>query len=932
MPSETRVAGQLPFPEPKPKREPDAGVRPGRGRKGRVFLLDGTALAYRSHFALIRQPLTTSRGQNVSALYVFANTLFRLLEQEHPEFLAVAFDPPGKTFRHERFANYKATREKTPDELVAMLPAIRELVQGFAAPIVEVPGYEADDVIATLALEAAAAGHEVFIVTGDKDFLQIVSPRIRLYNILRPDKDVEIQGVEAAEKKFGVDPAHVVDVLALMGDSSDNVPGVAGIGPKTASELVSTYGSVEQIYENLDRIEKESVRNKLAADREKAFLSKELVTLDLKAPVAFDPTSFHYGGPDAAKLTPLFRSFEMDSLLKRISIDQSHDEHTYHVVDDREKWRALCAELEGAKELVFDTETTAIDPFRARLVGIALSLKPREAYYLPVNLDPPLFGGEPSDLERFLEVLGPIFADHAVKKRAQNAKYDLHVLERHGVTVNGIDFDTMIASYCVSPGEFQHNLDHLALKYLNFQKVPTSALIGTGKKQISMADVEVAKVGRYAGEDADITGRLVPILTKEMAAAHVTTLFETVEMPLIRVLADMERTGVAVDVVLLGEISRRFETRIDALTRRIHELSGTTFNINSPKQLGALLFEKLEIHKQFKGRRPRKTKTGYSTDASVLETFREHPIVNELLEYRTLVKLKGTYVDALPALVNAETGRIHTSFNQTVAATGRLSSSDPNLQNIPIRTEEGRQIRRAFVPATADHVLLSADYSQVELRLLAHLSNDENLVRAFHEGADVHRWTAGLIFGLPTEEVPSELRSRAKAINFGVIYGMGPQRLAQETGLSVKEASTFIDAYFKTFAGVKALIDQTLEDARQRGYVTTMLGRRRYIAELDSAHPRVAAAARNVAVNTPIQGTAADLIKVAMIRLHAALGERCLGAKMILQVHDELVLDVPKKELDEVRELVIDVMKNALELSVPLVVDVGVGANWLEAH
>ncbi|MFH0946354.1 MAG: DNA polymerase I [Planctomycetota bacterium] len=921
----------LPFPDSnRPGPSPDQ--RPGRSRKGRLFLLDGTALAYRSHFAMIRQPLLTSTGQNISALFVFANTLFRILESEHPDYLAVAFDPKGKTFRHEMYEPYKATREKTPDELVEIFPALRELVEAFAAPIVEVPGFEADDVIATLARAAAKAGNEVYIVTGDKDFLQIVSPRIQLYNILRADTDVTIQGEQAAREKFGVGPDRVVDVLALMGDSSDNVPGVAGIGPKTAAKLISEYGSLEELYDRLPDISKAGLREKLEQHRDMAFLSKRLVTLDLEAPVTFDETSFRYVGPDAEKLIPLFKRYEIHSLMRRVSVDQAHDDHHYHLVDNQETWREFLDLLASAKSFVFDTETTSVHAMIADLVGISISFREREAYYLPMNLEPPLFQNMGGDRAQFLKELRGPFADPAVKKRAQNAKYDLLVLERAGLAVDGIDFDTMIASYCVSPGEFRHNLDHLALKYLNFQKVPTSALLGTGRSQITMDHVDVAKVSDYAGEDVDITGRLIPLLEKEMEEAGVSELFRTVEMPLLRVLADMERRGVSLDLELLAAISTDLEHRIEELEAAIHELAGEQFNINSPRQLGPILFEKLEIHKQFGGKKPRRTKTGYSTDAGVLESLREHPLPEKILEYRALGKLKSTYVDALPELVHPETGRIHTSYNQTVAATGRLSSSDPNLQNIPIRTEEGKKIRRAFIPGRQSNSLLAADYSQVELRIMAHLSGDEQLCRAFRSGADVHRWTAGQIFGLKVDEVPPELRARAKTINFGVIYGMGPQRLAAQTALTVKEAAEFIEAYFKTFSGVKLFLDRTLEEAAARGYVTTLLGRRRYITELDSPHPRVAAAARNVAVNTPIQGSAADLIKVAMIRLHERLIKEVVAARMIMQVHDELVLEVPDGELEQVREIVVEVMTGALELSVPLVVDVGVGKNWLEAH
>jgi DNA polymerase I len=895
--------------------------RPGRARKGRVFLLDGTALAYRGHFALIRQPLTTSKGENVSALFLFATTLFRILEQEHPDYLAVAFDPKGDTFRHVAYAPYKATRDKTPDELVAMFPALRSLVEAFNLPILEIPGYEADDVIATVAIAAAAEGHEVFIVTGDKDFLQIVSPRIKLYNILKQNVDVEIEGEDAAAKKFGVTPDKVIDVLALMGDSSDNVPGVPGIGPKTATELIQKFGTVEALYDRL-------------AEVERAPLREKLVTFALDAPATFDAERFAYTGPDPEKLQPLLRNYEMTSLLQRVSVDPIHDEHHYRVVQDEKSFAAFVAELAAAREFAFDTETTGLDPLRAELVGISIAFREREAWYLPVNLDPQFSpGASPHrDRERFLAALRPKFADPSIGKRGQNSKYDCLVLRKYDVVVRGLDFDTMVASYCVSPGEMQHNLDHLALKYLNFKKTPTSALIGTGRDQTTMDKLPVDRVADYACEDADITRRLIPLLEKEMEATGVRKLFDEIEIPLVSVLEDMEATGVKLDVPLLADLSQEFAGRCATLQARIFELAGESFNINSPKQLGAILFDKLEVHKQLGMKPPRKTQTGWSTDASVLESIAKHPIAAQILAFRQLVKLKGTYVDALPALVNPTTGRVHTSYNQAVAATGRLSSSDPNLQNIPIRTEEGQKIRRAFIPGDADSVLLSADYSQIELRILAHLTGDENLTRAFREGQDIHRWTAGLIFGVKPDEVSGEMRSRAKAINFGVIYGMGAQRLGAETGMTMKEAQGFIDSYFVTFSGVKRYIDDTLAGARRDGFVTTLLGRRRYIAELDSEHPRVAAQARNIAINTPIQGTAADLIKIAMIRIHRTLAERKLATKMILQVHDELVFDVRRDELEIVKPLVKDTMEHAIESRVPLLVEMGVGANWLEAH
>ncbi len=927
-------SGTLPFRDRDPVAPAPAATAPAAGSaatRKRVFLLDGTALAYRGHFALVRQPLTNSKGQNVSALFVFAQTLLSIMDKERPDFIAVAFDPKGKTFRHDRFADYKATREKTPDELIALIPAIRELVLAFNIPFVEVPGYEADDVIATLTRQAEQAGHDVMIVTGDKDFLQIVSPTVKLYNVLRPDRQVEIQGAEAAEAKFGVGPEHVIDVLALMGDASDNVPGVAGIGPKTATELNKKFGSLDALYARLPEVDRASVREKLELSREQAFLSRELVKFHFDAPVQFDEASFRRSNPDAPRLLQLLKTWEMNSLIDRVRVAPPAEARDYTIVRDRAGFDALLAGLRAAKSFAFDTETTDIDPLRARLVGMSFSFASNSAWYLPANCVPPVFA-DGNDADHFVRELAPVFADRSIKKCGQNAKYDLLMLRRVGLEVANVDFDTMVASYCVAPHELAHNLDHLALKYLSLQKIPTSALIGKGKQQITMDQVPIDKVGEYACEDADVTFRLVPLLEKEMNALGVAKLFHEVEMPLVRVLEAMERAGVAIDVDVLRRIGKEFDERLTHLTTEIHEAAGEVFNINSPQQLGKILFEKLEVHKACGIQRPRRTQTGWSTDAAVLESLAKHPLAAKLLEFRALVKLKGTYVDALPELVNPETGRIHTSFNQAVASTGRLSSSDPNLQNIPIRTPEGRQIRTAFVASGPDAVLLSADYSQIELRILAHLSGDENLIRAFRERQDVHRSTAALIFGMKPDEVPDELRARAKTINFGVIYGMGAQRLAAQTGMTQSEAAQFIEAYFKTFSGVRRWLDDTLAAARRDGYVTTMLGRRRPLAELDSEHPRIAAMARNMAVNTPIQGTAADLIKVAMVRIHERLGAGGYATQMILQVHDELVFDVPNGELDAIRELVRETMEGALSLSVPLVVDVGVGKNWLEAH
>lgn len=929
------MTGYLPFPDPPAKNPPatknsasdNAPPSPADDLgPGRLFLLDGNALAYRGHFALIRQPLTTSSGQNVSALYVFANTLMRILEVEKPDYIAVAFDPKGPTFRHERFHEYKATRDKTPSELIAMMPLIRELVEGFGAPILCVPGFEADDIIGTVACQAAAAGHEVFIVTGDKDFLQIVSPKIKLYNVLRQNSDVEIQGVEAAAAKFGVPPERVVDVLALMGDSSDNVPGVAGVGPKSATDLVQRLGSVEEIYERLDEVGKPALRAKLEASRDAAFLSKELVTLDLNAPATFDASSFRCTPPDTERLIPLLREYEMASLVKRLAATPKNDRRKYQTVDTADLFDDLIAAMEAADAFSFDVQHDGRSPREGHLLGISIALQPNEASWVP------LARAARRDNADRLARLKPLLEDPEKAKYVHDAKDQALWLGAAGIALRGVRFDTMLGSYCASPSEFQHDLSAIALRCLSVSRTPDSQVFGSGKSRVALDQAEPGAARDYACEAADLVARLTPVLQEELRTLSVESLFLEVELPLARVLQVMEETGVKVDVEFLAAMSRELDGRIDALTVQIHEQAGTAFNINSPKQLGPVLFEKLEIHKQLGHKKaPKRTKTGYSTDASVLLTMVEHPIVAAVLEFRGLTKLKGTYVDALPLLADKH-GRVHTHFNQAVAATGRLSSSDPNLQNIPNRTEEGRRIRRAFVAGEPGWSLLAADYSQVELRIMAHLSADPNMRRAFSEGQDIHRWTAGLIFGMTPEEVTPELRFRAKAINFGVIYGMGPQRLAQETGMTVKEATTFIDAYFRTFAGVKAWLDRTLELATEQGFVTTLLGRRRQLQDLESSHPRIAAQARNMAVNTPIQGTAADLIKVAMIRIDERLRADSLQSRMLLQVHDELLFECPADEIAPLTKMVRETMASALTLDVPLVIDVGVGDNWLEAH
>jgi len=897
----------------------------------RLFLVDGNALAYRSYFAFIRNPLIDSKGRNTSAIFGFATAVNRILEAEEPDAVLVVFDPPGPTFRHEKFAEYKATREKMPDEMRDQMPHIREVIDAMGIPVLEESGYEADDVIGTIASLAAAEGVDTYLVSGDKDFMQLVDDGIRIYDPGRSGSGVSILGPSEVKEKLGVPPGRVVDMLALMGDSSDNVPGVPGIGEKTARKLVLEHGSLDDIYERLEEVQPPRIRKKLEDHREQAMLSRELVTIERSVPVRDVATYLTPPRPDRERLQDLYRDFDFKSLVDTVETDLRSDEHEYRVLTDPAEIADLASRLEQAPEIAFDLETTSLDAMDAAIVGFSFALRERQAFYVPANADDTLFRNDEGRARELAGIFRRALEDEGVAKVGQNAQYDLLVLRRHGVELQGLRFDTMVASYCIEPGLRQHNLDALAKRYLNHRMVAITDLIGKGAKQKSMSEVPIAEAGEYACEDADFTLRLKRVFEKRMRELEVDRLFEEIEMPLVSVLADMEEAGVAIDVALLGEMSTDFEARIAALEREVLDLAGEEFNVNSPKQLGPVLFERLEIHKELGVKRLRKTKTGYATDQQTLERFGAHPIVDKILAYRQLAKLKGTYVDALPALVQPRTGRVHTSFNQTVAATGRLSSSNPNLQNIPIRTELGREIRKAFIPAEG-RLFLGADYSQIELRILAHLTGDAELVGAFQRHEDIHTRTASVIFGVPSDEVTLSMRSKSKAINFGVIYGMGPDRLAAEAKISRKEAQEFIQAYFERFAKVRELIDTTIESARKNGYVTTILGRRRYIPEIRSGDNWVRRTAENVAVNTPIQGSAADLIKKAMVAIHSEIRRRELASRMILQVHDELLFEVTEEEQEEVRDLVRERMEGALDLSVPLVVDVKTGRNWFEAH
>jgi DNA polymerase-1 len=894
----------------------------------RLFLLDGTALAYRSYFAFMRTTnLTDTKGRPTGGVYGFVMTLLKLLKDENPDHVGVCFDPEGPTFRHERYAEYKATRERMEEDLVAQIDVMREVVRAFNIPVLEVKGYEADDVMGTVAKEAAAKGVHTYLVTGDKDLCQCVGPHVSIYNILKPGQDKVILDEAGVVAEWGVPPRRVIDVLALMGDASDNVPGVPGVGPKTAVRLVQEHGGVAEILAKAaadeTTIKPPKLREKLLAHKADAELSLELVTIDLSVPIPYRFEDLKIGPRHEEKLQAIFKELNFTSLLAAVTtVKADTAAHEYRIVRTADELAALVASLAKAPLFSVDTETTGLDPLRADIVGASFSMEEAKGFYVPFNAD--------LAPAKILAALRGVLEDASRPKAGQNAKYDLLAFRTAGVNVAGYAIDTMIASFCLDPEARQHNLDALALRHFGYKKIATKDLIGSGKNERTMAQVPVDEVGEYACEDADFTLRLARRFLPRLEGDDVGPLFRDVEMPLMPVLADMEAAGVRVDVERLREMSKSLAERASALEREVCEIAGTAFNLHSPKQLGPVLFEKLKIQGE---KRVRATATGYATDEATLAKFAEHPIVKKLLEYRSLTKLKGTYTDSLAEIINPKTGRVHTSYSQVGAVTGRLASSDPNLQNIPIRTVEGREIRRAFVPRAEGWKLLSADYSQIELRILAHLSGDANLSAAFREGADIHRQTAARVFGVMPAMVTPELRGRAKAINFGIVYGMGATRLAEETGMTRKEAVEFIERYFAAYPDVRAYLDRGRVEARARGVVTTLLGRRRSLKDMyESTDPRIVAAADNVAVNTPIQGSAADIIKLAMIRIHAELKKRRLASEMILQVHDELVFDVAPDEVDAMKELVRSRMEGAYEMSVPLVVEMGVGDDWLSAH
>ncbi len=886
-----------------------------------VYLVDGSAYVYRAFHAV--RGLANSKGMPTNAVFGFTRMLLKLVHDRCPDYVAVFFDAKGPTFRHRIYPDYKANRPPMPDDLVVQLPLIKEVTDGFNIPAIECEGYEADDLIGTCARQAEAGGFKVVMVTGDKDFVQLITPETAIWDPMK-DNSIDLERVRA---DFGLEPGQMIDVMGLSGDATDNIPGVPGVGPKTALKLIRTFGDMDSLYSSLDQVTARKLRQNLEQYKDQAYLSRKLVTIDTAAPVRFDTDKFRFKEPDGKILGELFGRLEFRQLRRQYGLGKASRPKDYQTVLEQDRLEELVRKLEAASVFALDTETTSTDPMQAELVGVSVALAPDAAYYIPCGHR---YLGAPDQMEcgRVLELLEPVLENAGIKKVGQNIKYDWIVLQRCGVRLRGVVFDTMLASYLLNPSKRAHSLDQIALDFLDYKTTTYSQVAGKGKSEVSFDQVPVEKAAPYACEDADVTFQAYQVLKRRLQEYELVDLMEKVEMPLVPVLVKMEMAGVALDQQRLRQLSKSFEHQLEQLETNIYELAGERFNIRSSQQLGRILFEKLALPVIKKTRK----KTGFSTDVEVLTRLAEkHELPAVILRHRALAKLKSTYVDALLELVNPETGRIHTSFNQTVTATGRLSSSDPNLQNIPIRTAEGLEIRKAFV-ARPGHLLLSADYSQIELRILAHYADDPILIEAFRKQEDIHARTAAEVFQVEPEGVSQQLRRQAKAINFGIIYGMSAYGLSKELGISNRMAQIYIDNYFARYQGVKAYIDRTITEARRKGRTSTLLGRVRLLPEINSSNRTVRRFAERTAVNTPIQGTAADLIKLAMIRLDRALEEAALEAVMILSVHDEIVLEVPEHELGKVKELAREIMENIWQLRVPLKVNLAWGCNWAEAH
>lgn len=889
----------------------------------RILLIDGPNLIYRSYFAFIRNPLTNSKGEETSAVYGTVNAILRLLREQNPTHIAFILDSRKPTFRHKRYQEYKAHRPKMPDSLREQTGRVYEVLGALHIPMMQLDGFEADDLIGTIATRAAVEGMESIIYSGDKDFLQLVASNIWT---LAPGRNGEVASRTDDDviDRIGVPPSQVIELLALMGDSVDNVPGIPGVGPKTAINMLKAHGTVEGIYENLDTF-KGKAKERLEQNRKEAFLSKELVVIDTAAPIKFAWDEFAVQKPDAEKSQALFRELEFTRLIDELDAapSQVEVETAYSLIDSLQVLKKRATVWKKSSRIALYVIPEMGNRVRTGVRGMAIAASPGVAEYIPFSQG----GGESLFPEEILGVIAPVLADEKIRIVIPGAKEALFALQNAGVPIKGPLSDPAIASYVLDPGQRTHAIEHLSQVHLNRKLKAPEEILGTGRNKKTLQELWPDEVYTFACERADCALQLGGILGDEMEAVEGEDLYRKIEIPLLRVLQKMERAGVKLDLAFLTSMSLELHAEIDSIEQKIYELGGGEFNVNSPLQLQKILFEDLEL------KPTKKTKTGYSTDNDVLqELAKVHPLPALILENRQLVKLCGTYIDAFPKLVDEETDHIHTSFNQTVAATGRLSSSDPNLQNIPIRTDVGRRIRKAFLPSSDGHRLISLDYSQVELRLLAHLSEDDHLIEDFRTGTDIHRRTAATLFGLEESEVSGELRSRAKAVNFGIVYGMGAFGLATRLDIGRKEAEEFIRNYFEAYPGVQGFLDRTIEEGRENGYVETMLHRRRYLPDLNSRNGRIRAFAERTAVNTPIQGSAADLIKLAMIAIDDELDKQGLEAKMILQVHDELVFDAPLREVEQVTALAKERMEGQMELRVPVLVESGSGSNWLEAH
>ncbi|MEW6506130.1 MAG: DNA polymerase I [Bacteroidota bacterium] len=928
--------------------------------KKKFVIIDAMALAYKGYYAFISRPLTTSKGEPTSAVYGFVNQLIKIIEDTEPDYLAVAFDSKEKTFRHGYYENYKSSREEMPEDMVPQLARIKEIIEAFNIPIYILPGYEADDLIGTAVKIAEKNGLFCFAITPDKDYIQLITPNIRIIKPGKSADEIVVIDENKVREEYGFEPKQMIDYLALVGDSSDDIPGVAGIGPKTAIPLIQRFRSLENIYKNIDEIEKQSIINKLKENKENAFLSKELATIHTEVPFEFNLKDTLYEKPDITRLTKVLGELEFRSSISKIkklyleneNADESEipsqpeqepiaaenikvfdkSKVRYRLINTIKETEDLVAQLSLCDKFVFDTETDSLDVYNVNLAGCSFCINPKEAYFVAVNPHRESSGLFSTDLtgripvSDFIRIFKPIFENAKTKKICQNGKYDIAVMKHYGIEVANFYFDTMLASYVIDPDQ-KHGMDELSERLLNYKPIPLLDLIGSKKSPEKIFDVELERLSDYSCEDADITFRLYELLKEILKKEGLEKVAYEIEFPLVPVLEDMERTGVKIDVKNLNGFSKDLQLLLDNYSQEIFKQAGESFNINSTQQLQKILFEKLKLPPTTK------TKTGYSTDVRALESLKgSHQIIDTIMDYRQVAKLKSTYADALPDLINSKTGKVHTTYNQTAASTGRLSSNDPNLQNIPIRSDLGKEIRKAFVPTDKDRIILSADYSQIELRILASICGDETLMNAFINNDDIHRRTAALIFNVDPTAVNPDMRRKAKEVNFGILYGLGPFGLKTRLGITQTEAKGIIDNYFNSFKKVKSFMMDSIKKAQKKGFAETITGRRRFLKNINSNNRVVRQFEERVAINMPIQGTAADMIKIAMINIHKTLEKNKFKSKMVLQVHDELVFDAYKNEIDNLIPLVKKLMEEALPLNVPVVVDTGIGDNWLDAH